>query len=249
LLEVRDAELIADLVRHIEIDEDNSGFHCMCCGSPTLEFYRGRKLVVSLGYHHGESVRWLDGQWPGDGLLEEDSKTFLMDWLAERGVSGPKDEYKKAVRWKRLEEQSEAEWREAMPSSLEVFWPFDPFEESTDDMHDSLLREFPNQNERILVLFYWHGSGPIAWLESRASEDVVEKLLLRYTTEELLTAIPVERLDYQTTEGVARFFSGWSYSRDDLHLLPEELRRRLLKHSLTFEDELLRTEAQNAFGM
>jgi hypothetical protein len=249
LLEVKNQRVIAGLVERIRVSDDESGFHCMCCGEPTLEFYRDDNLVVSLGYHHGSSIRWLDGKWLGDGLLTQGSATYLMSWLSERGVSGPKDEYEKAARRKRLEEQSKAEWREAMPSSLKVCWPFDPFEESTDDMHDSLVREFPNQNERILVLFRWHGSGPMAWLESTASEDVVENLLLRYTTEELLHPISVEHIDHQTTEGVARFFSGWSYSRDDLHLLPKELRRRLLNHSLAFEDDLLRTNAQNAFGM
>jgi hypothetical protein len=65
-----------------------SGFHCMCCGEPSIEFYRGERLVLTLGFHHGQSLRWVGG-WPGDGALITDSARFLVKWLADHEVEGP----------------------------------------------------------------------------------------------------------------------------------------------------------------
>jgi hypothetical protein len=91
--EKRPAE-IAGLVTNLNIDEKKSGFHCMCCGQPSFEFYNRNELVVTLGFHHGRSVRWPE-VWPSDGALTPASAEFLCAWLSDRGFRDAKEEYER----------------------------------------------------------------------------------------------------------------------------------------------------------
>ncbi len=92
LFEETDPAKIADVIRAIRIDTANSGFHCMCCGNPSIEFYCGEELVVTLGYHHGRSVRWREG-WRSDGLMTRESAASLNAWLTSHGVHSEHGEW------------------------------------------------------------------------------------------------------------------------------------------------------------
>jgi hypothetical protein len=85
LFEERDPGRVRQILSHISIDPTESGFHCMCCGNPSLEIYRGDELLATLGYHHGRSLRWVEG-WKGDAWLTRASAAYLNAWLAEHGV-------------------------------------------------------------------------------------------------------------------------------------------------------------------
>lgn len=86
LADERDAAAVATLLAAIAVDEARSDVHCMCCGEPTLEFFRGDALVASIGFHHGQLLRWDDGPWPGDGVLTRDAALGIVRWLAGRGI-------------------------------------------------------------------------------------------------------------------------------------------------------------------
>jgi hypothetical protein len=81
LLEVTDARKVREVIRMIRIDEMHSGPQCECCGSPSIEFYHGQKLILTLGCHHGRSLRW-SGGWPGDARLTSESIAQLSACLA-----------------------------------------------------------------------------------------------------------------------------------------------------------------------
>lgn len=83
LYDEKDVKQIGEFLGHISIHEKTSGFHCMCCGDPSFEFYQGGKLILTIGYHHGQSLRW-PGGWPGDAALTGDSARFLNQWLRDR---------------------------------------------------------------------------------------------------------------------------------------------------------------------
>jgi hypothetical protein len=89
LFAVESQQEVADIVAHIHVVEAESGFHCMCCGDPTLEFYRGSKLVAEVGFHHGRSIRWR--RWSGDGLLTKGSADYLVALLDRYEI--PKQDY------------------------------------------------------------------------------------------------------------------------------------------------------------
>jgi hypothetical protein len=39
LFETQDPQQIKMMLASIEVVDEQSGFHCMCCGDPSLEFY------------------------------------------------------------------------------------------------------------------------------------------------------------------------------------------------------------------
>lgn len=85
LAEERNSDQIRRLIDSIRIVPNQGGLTCMCCGNPSLEFYRGEELVVTLGYHHGKNLRWRD-HWNGDAVLTQESRDWINAWLKERGV-------------------------------------------------------------------------------------------------------------------------------------------------------------------
>jgi len=254
LLDLRDQKQIAEVVQGIQMNPNASGFHCMCCGNPTLEFYRDGTLIVSLGFHHGQSLRWPDGKWAGDGLLAKGSADFLIKWLADHGVPGPKEEREEDVRLQKKSEVSQARWLRAMPESLKPFRSGmgDPFgSNNSQKMAAALTKQFPDKNARILVLLNWYGSGEGPWSGFPSYESVAEELLLLHKTEEILGAIRDVNLTEQQTEGLARLLGGWTFSRqrpDDRTLISLELKARLLEHSLKSDDEDKQGRAKRAFG-
>lgn len=80
---------VLDFVKRVEFSECDG--ECECCGNPTFEFYRGKKLLAMVSFHHGTHLRWREG-WRGDAYLTDASRDWLINWLAERGVTEPKKE-------------------------------------------------------------------------------------------------------------------------------------------------------------
>ncbi len=115
LVDIMRQEEIERLLDEIHIDEAGSGFHCMCCGDPTFEFYFGEQLLAMIGYHHGESLRWAEGRWTGDGLLTKSSQAFLIAWLAEHGVDGPRREKERQQKQHDAERDKQQRYTEIIP--------------------------------------------------------------------------------------------------------------------------------------
>lgn len=81
LAEINSITTIDSIINLIEIDGRKSGDHCMCCGSMVFEFFKDSTMHSSLGYHHEKSFRWPEGNWPGDGVLTEESSKKLKQWV------------------------------------------------------------------------------------------------------------------------------------------------------------------------
>jgi hypothetical protein len=114
-----------------------------------------------------------------------------------------------------------------------------------------LAKEFPDPNQRIRVLFAWFGSGNGAWTGYPEYEGIVEELLLEYKTPELLAALDAASLSEPEQEGAARLFAGFAFKTlrlTDNALLPAELKRLLLAHSLKGSDKDKKVRARLAFA-
>lgn len=105
LIELDGAERVRELLELIETDDRQSGGHCMCCGDPTFEIFREGVLVAELGFHHGQSLRWVGG-WSGDGMLSVPSAQAMTEWMARHGHTGPRDDLRE-----QLEQRAGAERR------------------------------------------------------------------------------------------------------------------------------------------
>jgi hypothetical protein len=83
LVDRRSAEDVAALLATIDIDEKSSKGFCMCCGNPTLEFYRGERLLESVGLQHGHALRWT---WPADARLATDATMRKLEAWGATGL-------------------------------------------------------------------------------------------------------------------------------------------------------------------
>jgi hypothetical protein len=256
LFETSDVNEVRAFLDGIQINDERSGFHCMCCGNPTFELYRGERLVASIGFHHGQSLRWAGGQWPGDAALTEDSAVFLIKWLDEHGVSGPREEREYDEREAKASAIAYEKWEAAMPDSLRDIELDDSTigrtkKEDLLKMKGALEKELPKENDQIRALLKWYGSGRGPWSGYPSYESVPEELLFTYTTAEILNAIGRGELTEAHIEGAARFFGGWDFSqkrKKDRKLIPRNLKKQLLEHSMKSDDDDKRSRARSAFG-
>ena len=85
--EIRGADKVRELFALIDIDAAGSGFHCMCDGDYWIYVYKGDQEVLTLGYHHGRSLRWHRGTWKGDGLLTAAAQEAIPRWFDQNGCA------------------------------------------------------------------------------------------------------------------------------------------------------------------
>lgn len=113
LLEVTEAKALHDLVGSISIDEAKSDGICLCCGGPTIEFYRGETKVTELSLQHGAALR--SRAWPADGELANDA---LVRWLAAHGVNEPLEEMKHTQRRAALALALQQRYAQLLPAKV-----------------------------------------------------------------------------------------------------------------------------------
>jgi hypothetical protein len=198
-------------------------------------------------------LRWLDGKWNGDGGLTKESAAFLRQWLAERGVPGPQQEFAESQERKKKSAESKEKWLQAMPPCLKPYWDSTQGAPSRlpppRELLQALAQDYPDQEERIRALLGWYGSGAENWSDIRGYEVVAEDLLLSFETKDILKAIQHQQLSEPQIEGAARLFAvGYRQRCQDMQFLPAELKARLLEHSLKSAYKGNRERAQKAFG-
>ncbi len=274
LLDIAGEPDLTELKQALEI-LDGPGGHCMCYGEPSLELlsWRSEPLAV-LGIHHGRSVRW--AAWKDDAELVDGRR--LLDWLAQRGVTGPLSEF---LEGQRSEEQGRIDWQRwvaAMPDCLKHLskdvWQYVAKTSDLTPVQESLAAAYPEQRARILALFRWFGNGAGPWTGFPVYEQLAEQILLQSPVEELVDALQDGQLSEDQVEGAARFFAGWAFanraSGEEVQLpsiltysklaaflpdrsgepapIPEALRRQLLAHCRGSSDEDKRRRAESAFA-
>ena len=245
LAEVTNPTEIVNLLAAIQI-EPGGGFACMCCGDPTFEFYKGRRLNVMLGYHHSQSVRWPRFEW--DAMLTEGSQEKVLSWLDAHGVTGPRKEKEEAVERRKKEKDQQAKWLEAAPAALKESWNVRAHAPS---LHEKLKAEVQDEKERIRQLLHWYGSGAGTWREFPGYETIALDMIVKYSTESIVAACEGQELSTTQVEGLSRYLAGYMFrhfGERGLERVPEKLKQRLLEHCLESTDEDKKRRAAEAFG-
>lgn len=143
-----------------------------------------------------------------------------------------------------------------MPESIKPLWNWEKVRneaipEGVPLYRAALAKEFPATADRIKALFGWFGSGEGPWTGFGSYETIPEALLLDFGSPDLVAAAQTENLTEAQSEGAARLFSGWSFSRDradDLKTLPVDLKKKLLNHVLKTSDKDKLARAKQAFS-
>lgn len=208
--EARDPALVREMAQHMEVRDDQGGFHCMCCGSPTFEFYRGAELIAAIGFHHGQSIRWGNGLWPGDAALTERSADFLIEWLDRNGHSKPKQERIEARRRSAADERRYQRYQALVPKGLMDAWDD---AEDADTMTKALENQVPDLEARTLLLLKLLGCDNGTWTKTTGFEEViVDRWLPAVPEATLLKVVAGVKPLSEEGQGAAR----WIFGRGNL---------------------------------
>ena len=215
---------------------------------------RGHKFEFLLCYACHQMAVYRDGKRIGTlGIAGSAKPMNALLAAAKLPISKSYDEDSELARAKQSEDDYRR-WREATPHSLrsiEVGNSPIVGDDVIARLATALTEERPQINERLLVLLGWFGSGAGPWSGFPSYEDIPEKLLLMYSTEDLLGALDSAELSKAQLEGAARLFAGWDFSQQrptDRNKLSKAWRGRLLAQALASQDKDKRERAMHAFG-
>ena len=82
-----DNSLFSELAPLFEIKEMDNGHDCLCYADFVLIFYKNGQYNFALGLHPGMGLRWTNGPWLADGLLDEFSYFLILDWIKTEMLS------------------------------------------------------------------------------------------------------------------------------------------------------------------
>jgi hypothetical protein len=246
LYETTDPAEIAGLAKALQIGP-GAVEQCRCSGTLVYEI-ESTAGARRISLHHGMTLR-NESASNDVALLSPDA---CMDWLSARGITFVREEYEEGRR-RDAEFQGHAErWCSALPASLALFFDemADWFGEPRPEWTVALESEYPDLEERAVMLFRLFGSGAGRWRSYPSYEGVAAAFLLQMPLN-VLVAAAGRAADDRETEGAARLFAGLDFRRQrrqDLEALSAELKRRLLDHAERSEHDDNRTLARTAFA-
>ena len=218
LLDLRDSARIEKLTKAISIADEDSGSNCLCCGDPSLEFYQDDNLILTLGFHHAQSLRWPSGLWPGDAILTPKSAKMFCELLAEHGVDQPFQEWKGRQQRELTAERHQA----AIQKHAPLHWlqvankirarDFDSLAVPESDLalptfEEHAANQWPDRKERARRLFAMFGILPdVAWNDFQAIDWLLVDALGTYV-DEVTDLIANHPDDGEIREGIARLWS------------------------------------------
>ena len=215
LIRVEDAEEVWKVAGKIVIDEEKSGFHCMCIGTLVFRFFKGDELKTVLTYHHGVSFRW--GGWPADGALTAESADFLNHWLAGRGVEGPLKEVERTKARRRDSQQHLDRASKGLPSPVA-----EALGKDQKALTAALEAAFPDPVDRAVALFHIYGAWNGPWRMAAYFDTYVPPILKKEPVEVLQKAVSraLAGGDRLARRGAVRYWTGWRSPLEEW--MPEE---------------------------
>jgi hypothetical protein len=204
LLALDDAVQIKALVDLIRINETADEFHCMCLGAPILEFWRGDKWIVSLGVHHGQSMRW-GAVWPGDVWLTESSADSVCNWLAARGATGALDDLNTQKKATRAARRRQKRYEELLPAA--AIGPLRAAR-SVDEIVRALTDPVDDRVARALLYLRLFGCDPGTWNLYNGLDGELTNKLLPDVTQQDLVCVLTGKPDDAALNGAARWLFG-----------------------------------------
>jgi hypothetical protein len=243
---------IAALANALIVEPPKGWLRCACIPEIEVELSRGGKALGSISLQRDLTIGFT--QWSGDARLAAPEK--LLRWFDARGINGPRRGFEEILTDRKTDQVASERWFGAMPPALRPLWRkllLDPWKNDPSQdgrpianaLKPELLQLFPDDRQRIRVLFGWFGSGAGPWSGFPWYEDVPAQLLLDYQPSVLIAALQGTALTDSEMEGAARLFSryaqrAWFPTKEDksmIALLPVELRKTLLEHVLQSGDQ------------
>ncbi len=216
-----------DIIRFsglLNIDESQTGFHCMCLGNYAIELHSKGAITATIGFHHGQSIRY--DHWHSDAFLI-DNQNFLI-FLSEKGLEKPLQDRLETLRSREAAEVAKAEWLQAAPACFKKYW--EQINELNEDyivpLSNELDAEIPDKQQKIITLLQLFGKTDNLWTDYPIYEESPNNILKTYEVTAIIQAYLDSDRNYKTRKGLGRFLCTPEFKRirtPYLKHLPEEV--------------------------
>ena len=244
---ITDSAEIKELLALMAVAEDAMPEICQCPGNPSIEFYRGEKLLGTVGIHHGVAIRFPE-YWQTDGFLI--NPEGFVEFLHRRGVVRPLQVYRNKLRNEKAFAEAWTDWITSIPEGLRPYTNEIASGMYTPEMDKKLRTRYLNLKPRLLMLFDWYGKGEMLWSASMPQETAPYALLSQYKITSLDRALLSRELKKEEIAGAAFFFSHADFistRNKELKLLDPIILEKMYNYGLTLESDVLRNRIIFAF--
>eukprot|EP00028_Trichosphaerium_sp_Am-I-7-wt_P005521 CAMPEP_0168521452 /NCGR_PEP_ID=MMETSP0405-20121227/8678_1 /TAXON_ID=498012 /ORGANISM="Trichosphaerium sp, Strain Am-I-7 wt" /LENGTH=397 /DNA_ID=CAMNT_0008542701 /DNA_START=43 /DNA_END=1236 /DNA_ORIENTATION=- len=214
LFEEKGLDVCQKFVKQIVVVESHGGGHCMCCGDPTFEFYdEADENVAMIAFHHGRSIRWYKGNWPCDMLLTPESAKFLVQRLADNGVTGPLNELMRGERQRQALRRRQIIYGGIIPRDIHEAVNNS---QSDDDLKNVFENKFNAPAKKFMLYFGLYGCNVDSWnIIAGMDEFLEEECLCKPKANDITAALerivklekgePMASFRWFITNGIARW--------------------------------------------
>jgi hypothetical protein len=211
LLTILNIDHIRKIEELLEIDENNSGFYCMCLGTYAIELYKDNKITSTIGFHHGISIRF--HQWNGDaGLAKSDE---LLSFLSDLGFTKPLEDRNEERRNMEADSIAERKWLEIAPKCFAKYWAqINNLDDSyLSDLLNDLNSEIPDKQNQIITLLQTFGHTNNFWTAYPIYEEVPNDILKTFVTKDIIAAYLNSDRNYKTRKGLGRYLCSFEFKK------------------------------------
>lgn len=211
VLTISQTDNIQKLKDLLLIDEQNTGFYCMCLGTYAIELYSGTQIKATIGFHHGVSIRY--HKWNGDAALAKSDD--LLTFLAEQSLSKPLEDRIEEKRNMEADRIVERKWLDIAPKSFKKYWT--QIKGLDDSFFASLINdlnnEIPDRHKQIIELLQTFGQTENFWAAYPSYEELPNDILKTFDTKEIITAYLNSDRNYKTRKGLGRFLCSFEFRK------------------------------------
>lgn len=211
VLTISQPDNIQKLNALLQIDELNTGFHCMCSGTYAIELYTGNRIQATIGFHHGVSIRYYN--WNGDAQLAKSDD--LLSFLAQQGFSKPLNDRIAEKRNMEKDRMQESNWLDTAPKTFSNYRAqINSLDRSFfASLVNDLNQEIPDRNKQIIALLQTFGHTDNFWTAYPVYEKLPYDILTTFETIEIIAAYLDSDRNYKIRKGLGRFLCSFEFKK------------------------------------
>ncbi|MCF6405468.1 hypothetical protein L3C95_21370 [Chitinophaga filiformis] len=211
LLTINQADKVRMFHQLMEINENSTGFYCMCLGTYAIELYKQNSLKATIGFHHNVSIRYY--KWNGDAELAKNDD--LLTFLAEEGLTQPLADRIEQKRNQAADRIAQRKWLEISPRCFNKYW--EQIIGLDDSYYPSLISdlnlEIPDKQKQIIALLQTFGKTDQFWTGYPSYEVVPEHILKTFEVKDIMEAYIQSDRNYKTRKGLGRFVCSFEFKK------------------------------------
>lgn len=225
---------VAELAYLLEIDEKYASFYCMCAGDYAIELFTGEKLLTTIGFHHGVSIRY--HYWRSDAYLSR--QEALLQFLNARGLPAPLKEWLADRERGTASGIARSNWLMLAPGCFKAY--VDTMGLSDEDitsLETALNTEIPDSARQITQLLHLFGKSEAPWSGYPLYEEIPKVLLDRMPLTTVIDVYINGDKNYKIRRGLARYLFQFRTQNLNLQKIPAQVMDELEKYFKSASDE------------